>query len=98
MSIKMPLKFAGSYRVVTRHEGSEKQEFCQKLSLTPMGPSGQGADSPEQSPSYQITFFCFGCRRVFEGSLKENREDSVVFDVDGREMEFRPSRQGCGPG
>jgi hypothetical protein len=29
MGIKMPLRFADSYRVVTRQGGSEKQEFCQ---------------------------------------------------------------------
>ena len=36
MSIKMPLKFAGSYRVITRQDGAEKQEFCQKLSMAPL--------------------------------------------------------------
>jgi hypothetical protein len=91
MNIKMPLKFAGNYRVVTRDGGSETQEVCRKLSMTPLGKSEQGEGSLENSPSYQITYFCFGCRRVLQGRLKENREDKVVFDVDGREMEFCPS-------
>lgn len=93
MSIKMPLKFAGNYKVVTRHGGSERQEFCQKLSMTPLRTSEQGAGSLEHFPLYQITYFCFGCRRVLEGRLKENSEDRVVFEVCDREMEFRPPRQ-----
>jgi hypothetical protein len=92
MSIKMPLKFAGSYKVTTRHEGSEKQEICQKLSMTPLGESEQGSDAVENFPPYRITYFYFGCRRVLEGKLKENHEDRTVFDVDGREMEFCPTR------
>lgn len=90
MSIKMPLKFAGNYRVITRHGGSERQEYCQKLTMTPL----EGANKEEIS--YLITYFCFGCRRVLEGKLKENQEDRVLFQVDSREMEFSPSREGCG--
>ena len=91
MSIKMPLKFLGRYKVVTRQGGAEKAEFCQKLTMTPMdaGAAGEGASK------YLITYFCFGCRRVLEGSIKENKEDGVVFQVDDREFEFRPSAEGC---
>ena len=94
MSIKMPLKFAGSYKVITRHEGAEKQEFCQKLTMTPLGEAAQGGGEADL-PAYLITYFCFGCRRVIEGRLKENREDKVVFQVEERELEICPSTQGC---
>jgi hypothetical protein len=95
MSIKMPLKFAGSYKVVTRHQGAEKQEFCQKLTISPLQGAEQGAGGQVDLPAYLITYFCFGCRRVLEGRLKENREDRVVFQVDERELEICPSTQGC---
>ena len=98
MSIKMPLKFAGSYKVVTRRDGAEKQEFCQKLTMTPLAESEQAAGGEADLPAYLITYFCFGCRRVLEGRLKENREDGVIFQVDERELEICPSTQGCGCG
>ena len=96
MSIKMPLKFAGSYKVVTRHDGAEKQEFCQKLSITPLAASEQSAGGDAGLPAYLITYFCFGCRRVIEGRLKENLDEKVVFQVDKRELEICPSAEGCG--
>ncbi len=91
MSIKMPLKFHGSYKVAIRKDGVEKQEICQKLSMAPLA-EGDGAPSPGSAePSkYLITYFCFGCRRVLEGTIKENREDGTVFQVDEREIEFSP--------
>jgi hypothetical protein len=95
MSIKMPLKFAGSYKVITRHGGAEKREFCQKLTMTPLVGPNQGDGGEADLPAYLITYFCFGCRRVIEGRLKENREDSVVFQVDEREFEICPSTEGC---
>ena len=91
MSIKMPLKFFGSYKVITRQGGAEKQEVCQKLAMSPLAPHEQGAAGKENSPTHQITYFCFGCRRVLEGKMKENLEDRVVFQVDEREYEFRPT-------
>ncbi|MGA2400675.1 MAG: hypothetical protein ABSG91_03080 [Syntrophobacteraceae bacterium] len=94
MSIKMPLKFLGSYKVVTRHGGTQKQELCQKLTMTPLAGQEQAAGGEENSPAYLITYFCFGCRRVLEGRLKENREDRVVFQVDDREFEFCPGAGG----
>jgi hypothetical protein len=95
MSIKMPLKFAGNYTVVTRQRGAEKRESCQKLAMTPLAVPEQGAAGEENLPAYLITYFCFGCRRVLEGRLRENREDRVVFQVDDREFEFCPSTKGC---
>ncbi len=62
MSIKMPLKFAGSYKVVIRQGGLEKQEFCQKLSMTPLVEQEQTSAGEENAPAYLITYFCFGCR------------------------------------
>ena len=49
MSIKMPLKFVGSYKVITRQGGAEKQEFCQKLTMAPLAPHEQGAAGKENS-------------------------------------------------
>ena len=92
MEIKMPIKFLGSYNVVTRKEGTERQEVCQKLAITQIA----GGSAPEEaSPTHLITYFCFGCRRVLEGRIKENREDMVVFQVDDREVEFCPSKKMC---
>ncbi len=94
MSIKMPLKFLGNYKVITRSGGKEKQEMCQKLTMTPISGQEQ-AGGPSDAPTHLITYFCFGCRRVLEGRIKENREDAVVFQVDEREFEFSPSTRGC---
>ena len=93
MSIKMPIKFLGSYKVITRLGGTEKQEVCQKLSMTPL--TGQAQGGGENSPTHLITYFCFGCRRVLEGKIKENHEDRVVFQSDDREFEFSPSTRTC---
>ncbi|MFZ2447223.1 MAG: hypothetical protein WAW37_12770 [Syntrophobacteraceae bacterium] len=96
MSIKMPLKFYGSYKVVTRKDGMEKQEVCQKLTMSPISGPEQGSPSSDESaPTHLITYFCFGCRRVLEGRIKENREDGVVFQVDNREFEFCPTTKTC---
>ncbi len=96
MSIKMPLKFHGSYKVLIRKAGIEKQEICQKLSMTPIVGSDPGKPPDNADPSkYLITYFCFGCRRVLEGHIKENREDGAVFQVDDREIEFCPSIKTC---
>ncbi len=93
MSIKMPLKFHASYKVITRSAGAEKQEICQKLSMSPL--AGQSQASPSDAPTHLITFFSFGCRRVVEGKLKENLADKVVFQVDNREFEFSPASGIC---
>jgi hypothetical protein len=92
MQIKMPIKFHGSYKVVTRKDGMEKQEVCQKLTMSPIAAEGV---SEETAPTHLITYFCFGCRRVLEGRIKDNREDGVVFQVDDREFEFCPSKSMC---
>ncbi len=93
MSIKMPIKFLGSYKVITRQGGTEKQEICQKLSISAL--SGQAQNSVENSPTHLITYFCFGCRRVLEGKMMENQEDRVVFQSDNREFEFSPATRAC---
>lgn len=95
MSIKMPLKFLGSYQVVMRRGETEKQEICQKLTMTPIAGQEEKSGSVENSPTHLITYFCFGCRRVLEGRIKENEEDRAVFQVDEREYEFRPSTKMC---
>ena len=92
MNIKMPIKFHGSYRVVTRHSGVEKQELCQKLTISPLAEQEpRGPEAGAGAPTHMITYFCFGCRRVLEGKIKENDEYRVVFQSDEREFEFSPS-------
>ncbi len=93
MSIKMPIKFLGSYKVITRQGGTEKQEICQKLSVSLL--SGQAQSSGENSPTHLITYFCFGCRRVLEGRITEDQEDRVVFQSENREFEFSPATRPC---
>ncbi|MCE5334650.1 MAG: hypothetical protein LLG06_08650 [Desulfobacteraceae bacterium] len=95
MSIKMPLKFLGSYKVVIRQGETEKQEICQKLTMTPIAEQEKNATDGESSPTHLITYFCFGCRRILEGRLIENREDGAVFQVDERKFEFCPSIRMC---
>lgn len=93
MSIRMPIKFHGSYKVVTRRGATEKQEICQKLTVTPL--AGEKRAETAGSPTHLVMYFCFGCRRILEGTLKENREDRVVFQVEDAEFEFCPSSGIC---
>ncbi|ABK17958.1 hypothetical protein Sfum_2276 [Syntrophobacter fumaroxidans MPOB] len=99
MSIKMPVKFHGSYRVAVRHGGFERKEICQKLSLIALSGKPKAASESDPgdgpAPSYQITYYTFGCKRMVEGKLKENAEDRLVFDADGKEYEFTPSETAC---
>lgn len=99
MSIKMPVKFHGSYRVVVRHGGFERKEICQKLHLIDLSGKtkavSEGEQGENQAPTYQITYYTFGCKRMVEGKLKENGEEKVVFDADGKEYEFSPSGTVC---
>ena len=90
MEIKMPVKFLGSYKLTVRSGGDEKQEVCQKLNFAKLAP---GADA-ENAPTHLITYYCFGCKRVLEGRLKESDENRVVFQSEDRELEFRPAGGG----
>ena len=96
MEIKMPVKFHGSYLVITRCEGKEKKERCQKLTIRELTEKekGQSFDAldPEQRPTHQITFYDFGCKRLLDGALKENGDERVVFRVQDKEYEFSPFR------
>jgi len=99
MSIKMPVKFHGSYRVVVRHGGFERKEICQKLSLIALSGKPKGASESDSgdgpAPAYQITYYTFGCKRMVEGKLKVNAEKRLVFDADGKEYEITPSETAC---
>jgi hypothetical protein len=94
MEIKMPVKFHGSYVVVTRSEGKEKKERCQKLTIRELSEKEKGKSheslDPEQMPTHQITFYDFGCKRLLDGKMKENEEERVVFQVQDKEYEFSP--------
>ncbi|MCU0588079.1 MAG: hypothetical protein MUF52_07960 [Syntrophobacteraceae bacterium] len=96
MPIRMRIMFPGNYSVVTRYSGQEKRERCQKLTirdLTPeelrhLGSEGRGEDVP----THQITFYDFGCKRLLNARIKEDREDKAVFETQGKEYEFSPMR------
>lgn len=92
MKIKMPVRFFGSYQVTVRSATSESQERCQKLTIVPLRAEGKEASpqDPADAGSYQIIFHDSGCRRIIVGTLKENAEEKVVFQVDEKEYEFSP--------
>lgn len=92
MKIKMPIRFFGSYQVTVRSATSESQERCQKLTIVPLRTEGKEvlAQDPADAESYQIIFHDSGCRRIIVGTLKENAEERVVFQVDEKEYEFSP--------
>lgn len=92
MEIKMPIKFHAAYAITTRCDGQEKKERCQKLTINELSPQSLEArfrDLPEhEKPTHQITFYDFGCKRILNGKLKENEEESVVFQVQNKEYTF----------
>jgi hypothetical protein len=96
MSIRMRIMFPGNYAVVTRYSGQEKRERCQKLTireLTAVEKQSLGeGESGGDSPTHQITFYDFGCKRLLNARIKEDREDKVVFETQGKEYEFSPIR------
>jgi hypothetical protein len=96
MEISMPIKFHGNYLVVTRCEGREKRERCQKLTIRELAEQEKGEFKetldPGPRPTHQITFYDFGCKRILDGALKENGEERVVFQVQDKEYEFSPFR------
>lgn len=94
MSIKMPVKFHGSY-VVTIHSGDRTaRERCQKLTVSELSAEHIAKVSENHSegglPTHQITFYDFGCKRIVEGRLIENEEDRLVFQVEEKRYEFSP--------
>ncbi|HOV85569.1 MAG TPA: hypothetical protein PLM79_04355 [Syntrophobacteraceae bacterium] len=91
MDVKMPVKFHGSYQVVIRYGDVEKKEICQKLNFIRLA----AGDEESGAPTHQITYYAFGCKRMVEGRIKENREEKVTFDAQGREYEFTPSSRVC---
>jgi hypothetical protein len=94
MNIKMPIKFHGNYRVTIRQGDWEARERCQKLIVRELSSEEKKQyfkDLDEKdTPTHQINFYDFGCRRIIEGKLKENEEDRLVFDVQGKEYAFSP--------
>lgn len=99
MQIKMPIKFHATYTVTVRCDGKEKRERCQKLTVSeltrqPMEAASGSSSDPDQ-PTHQITFYDFGCKRILEGSIRDNEEQRLVLRVQDKEYEFslyRPSR------
>ena len=93
MEIKMPIKFLGAYKLTVRSGDSVKSAMCQKLNFTRIPPD-PSADGPAKS-THMITYYCFGCKRVLEGRLKENEEEKVIFEDNDREYEFAPAAGRC---
>jgi hypothetical protein len=96
MSIKMRIVFPGNYSVVTRYSGQEKRERCQKLTIRELTRAEkehlEEGESGGDSPTHQITFYDFGCKRLLNARIKEDLEDKAVFETRGKEYEFSPLR------
>lgn len=94
MEIKMPIKFHGNYVVIIRTADSEDRERCQKLTVYPFSKEEKEQffkDLPEEdTPTHQVTFYDFGCKRIIEGRIKVNEEDRIAFAVKEKEYEFSP--------
>ena len=98
LKIKMPIKFHGNYRVTIRQGEWETRERCQKLVVRELTPSEkeqyykQKQMDEKDVPTHQVSFFDFGCRRIIEGKLIVNDENSMSFAVEEKEYEFSPFR------
>lgn len=96
MPIKMQIMFHGSYSVVVRYSGQEKRERCQKLTVRELTPEetehARRSCSEGDVPTHQITFYDFGCKRLLNARIKEDLEDRIVFETQGKEYEFSPLR------
>ena len=96
MEIKMPIKFHGNYRVIIRQGEWETRERCQKLVVRELTPSEKEQYFKQMDekdvPTHQVSFFDFGCRRIIEGKLTLNDENSMSFAVEEKEYEFSPFR------
>lgn len=96
MEIKMPIKFHGNYVVSIRCGQEESRERCQKLTMRALSAEEQqqyylekGIEA-QSMPTHQVTFYDFGCKRIIEGKLIENRQDIAVFRVQDKEYAFAP--------
>ncbi len=94
MEIMMPIKFHGNYLVVIRCGDSEARERCQKLTIRQLSDEEKAQSyeglPEEETPTHQVTFYDFGCKRIIEGRLKVNTEEKAVFGVKDKEYEFSP--------
>lgn len=92
MKIKMPIKFFGNYQVKIRTANAEELDRCQKLTIIPLGVDEKESPSQDtgEGGTFQVIFHDAGCRRIITGTLKENLEEKVVFQVDDKEYEFSP--------
>jgi hypothetical protein len=92
MEIKMPIKFHANYKVIIRTGDWEARERAQKLTVRLLAEDERVRAfkdmNEEDRPTHQITFYDFGCKRVIEGKLKENKEDRLIFLVKDKEYEF----------
>ncbi len=94
MEIRMPIKFHGNYVLSIRCGDSEARERCQKLTIRELSAdekerSYKGIDEAE-TPTHQVTFYDFGCKRIIEGKIKSNETGRVAFQVKDKEYEFSP--------
>ncbi|MCX7816138.1 MAG: hypothetical protein N2317_01330 [Syntrophales bacterium] len=94
MKINMPIKFHGNYVVIIKTGDKEDRERCQKLTvreLTAEEIELAYRDAPQgERPTHQVTFYDFGCKRIIEGTIKDNTEDRLSFVVKDKEYIFTP--------
>ena len=90
MKIKMPVKFHGNYRVTIRQGEWETRERCQKLVVRELTPSEKEQYYKQMdendTPTHQVSFFDFGCRRIIEGKLTANEEEQGGFRSRGKRV------------
>jgi hypothetical protein len=94
MTIKMPIAFHGNYVLSIRLGEEEARERCQKLTVRDLtAEERQNAYeglAEQETPTHQVTFYDFGCKRIIEGRLKVNEPDRMVFAVRDKEYAFSP--------
>ncbi len=90
MDIKMPVKVFGTYQVTVREGDSEKKETCQKLTMSRLAQEEASSEDlqDQEAPTHLIVYYSYGCKRMVQGKLKENEEQKVVFQAQGKEYEF----------
>lgn len=94
MNIKMPIKFHGNYLLTIHAADSQSRERCQKLTVRELSSEEAAVKTPQsrtaEPATHLITFYDFGCKRVVEGTLRQNEPDKLVFLVDDKEYTFSP--------
>lgn len=99
MDIKLPLKFHANYKVIVRDESGEKAARCQRVLVKEFTPEERKKlfkdVDDQETPTHQVTFHDYGCRRSAEGIIKENTTEKLVIEIrGGKQYEFSLLRPG----